>query len=183
MPYNFSSLQTKLESSKEWLSKEYQGLRTGRATPALLDVVQVDAYGSRTPLKQVASVSVEDARTLRVSPYDASLTKEIEKAVSAADLGVGISVADTSVRVSFPELTSERRAEIIRVAKHKLEEARTTVRSFRDEVWADIQKKERDGDISEDDKFRLKDELQKHIDGMNNQLEGIFKNKEEEISA
>jgi len=183
MTYDFSSLKTKLEGSKEWLHKEYQGLRTGRATPTLLDVVQVDAYGSRTPLKQVASVSVEDARTLRVSPYDASLTKEVEKAIASADLGVSITVADTSVRVGFPELTSERRSEIIRVAKHKLEEARTSVRALRDEVWSDIQKQEKESEISEDDKFRLKDELQKHIDDANKELEGVFNKKEEEISA
>lgn len=183
MPYDFSSLQTKLEDTKEWLHKEYQGLRTGRATPTLLDVVQVEAYGSRTPLKQVANVSVEDARTIRVSPYDASLTKEIEKAIASVDLGVGVSVADTSVRVSFPELTSERREEIIKVAKHKLEEARTAVRGARDESWTDIQAKEKESDISEDDKFRLKDELQKHIDDANKELEAIFNKKEEEISA
>ncbi|PJE74390.1 MAG: ribosome recycling factor [Candidatus Taylorbacteria bacterium CG10_big_fil_rev_8_21_14_0_10_41_48] len=183
MPYDFSGLQKKLMDANEWIHNEYQGLRTGRATPALLDIVQVDAYGSRTPLKQIASVSVEDARVLRVSPFDASLTKEIEKAIASADLGVGINVADTSIRVSFPELTTERREEIIKVAKHKLEEARTGVRAARDEVWNDIQKKEKEGDISEDDKFRLKEELQNQIDEANRGLEAVFNKKEEEISS
>jgi len=181
--YNFSELKTNLDDTSQWLSKEYQGLRTGRATPTLLDVIQVDAYGSRTPLKQVASVSTEDARTLRVSPYDAGLTKDIERAIAAADLGVGTSVADTSVRVSFPELTSERRVEIMKVAKHKLEEARKTVRALRDEVWSDVQRKEKDGEISEDDKYRLKDELQSKVDEANRQLELVFDKKEQEIAS
>jgi ribosome recycling factor len=180
--YDFLELKANLEGTSEWLQKEYQGLRTGRATPTLLDIIHVDAYGSRTPLKQVASVSTEDARTLRVSPYDASLTKDIERAIVAADLGVGTSVADTSIRIIFPELTSERREEIIKVAKHKLEEARKTLRAHRDEIWSDIQKKEKESEITEDDKFRLKDELQNLVDEANNKLELIFYKKEQEIS-
>lgn len=181
MDYDFSELKAKLADVQEWLSHEYQGLRTGRATPALLDVVQVQAYGSLTPMKQVASVSVEDPRTLRISPYDASLTKDIERAVAAADLGVSTSVADTSIRVSFPELTAERREEIIKVAKHKLEEARQTVRGARDGTWSDIQQKERDGEITEDDKYMLKDKLQEHVDEANKALESVFEKKEKEI--
>lgn len=181
MDYDFSELKAKLADAKEWLAQEYQGLRTGRATPALLDIVQVQAYGSLTPMKQVASVSVEDPRTLRISPYDAALTKDIERAVAAADLGVSTSVADTSIRVSFPELTAERREEIIRVAKHKLEEARQTVRGARDETWSDIQQKERDGELTEDDKYLLKDKLQEHVDEANSALENLFEKKEKEI--
>jgi ribosome recycling factor len=181
--YDFSELKTNLEETSGWLSKEYQGLRTGRATPTLLDIIQVEAYGSRSPLKQIASVSTEDARTLRVIPYDASLTKDIERAIAAADLGVGTSVADTSIRITFPELTSERREEIIRVAKHKLEEARKTLRAHRDDIWSDIQKKEKESEITKDDKFRLKDELQKQVDNANNNLEQIFNKKELEISS
>jgi len=181
--YDFLELDTKLKDAQEWLSKEFQGLRTGRAAPALLDIVQVEAYGSRTPLKQVASISVEDARTLRVNPYDASLVKDIERGIAALDLGVGTSVADTSIRVSFPELTSERREEIIKVAKHKLEESRTAVRAARDETWSDIQSKERDSEITEDDKFRLKDDMQKRIDDANKALETLFEKKETEIRS
>jgi ribosome recycling factor len=182
MEYDFSELKTNLDGTSEWLQKEYQGLRTGRATPTLLDTIQVDAYGSRSPLKQVASVSTEDARTLRVSPYDSSLTKDVERAIVAADLGVGTSVADTSIRITFPELTSDRREEIIKVAKHKLEEARKTLRSHRDDIWSDIQKKEKESEITEDEKFRLKDELQKLVYEANNKLEFLFNKKEQEIS-
>lgn len=181
--YDFSSLDQKLTDAREWLVNEYRGLRTGRATPVLLDVIHVDAYGSRTPLKQVATVTTEDARTLRIAPFDASLTKDIERAIAAADLGVSTSAADSSIRVSFPELTAERREEIIKVAKHKLEESRTTVRGARDESWSDIQDKEKEGEITEDDKFRYKEEMQKKVDEANKALEETFKKKEEEIRS
>jgi ribosome recycling factor len=143
----------------------------------------MNAYGSRVSLKQTANIAVEDARTLRVAPYDASLVKEVERAISAADLGVGISSDATGVRTTFPELTSDRRQELLKIAKQKLEEARTTVRLARDEVWSDIQKKEREGEITEDDKFTLKDELQKHVDAANEMLEKHYQQKEKEITS
>jgi len=181
MAYDFSGMDQKLAGAKEWLQQEYQSLRTGRAAPGLLDGVHVDAYGSRMPLKQVANVGVEDARTLRVNPYDAGLLKDIERAIAAADLGVGTSVADTTVRVSFPELTTERRSELVKVAKGKLEEARITVKGIRNEAVSSIEKQEAAGEITEDEKFRFKEEAQKKIDAANKDLEELFKKKEEEM--
>src|SRR3989338_4593769 len=105
--YDFKTFDEKVAGAKSWLAKEDRGLRTGRATPAILYGVQVSAYGSMMPLKQVATVGVEDARTLRVQPYDAALLKDIERAITAANLGVGTSSDGATVRVSFPELTSE----------------------------------------------------------------------------
>jgi ribosome recycling factor len=181
--YDFKSLEAKLAGAKEWLDKEYRGLRTGRATPSILDNVMVSAYGSMMPLKQVGNVGVEDARTLRVSAYDASILKDIERAIAAADLGVGTASDGASVRVSFPELTSERREQLVKFAKGKLEEARTSVRLARDESWKEIQTREKDGTLTEDDKFFLKDELQKKIDTTNGDLEKAFEAKEKEMSA
>jgi ribosome recycling factor len=181
MTYDFSALQQGLTGAKEWLSREYQGLRTGRATPAILDNVQVNAYGSMMPIKQVATVGVEDARTLRVSPFDQSLTKDIERGIMEADLGLGITADSSSIRVSFPELTGERRAEFVKIAKAKLEEARTAVRIARDECWKDIQEVEKGGDMSEDEKFRAKDDMQKKVDAMNDELERLFAKKEAEM--
>jgi len=181
MEYDLAEFDVKLKGASEWLTREYQGLRTGRAAPTLLDAVQVNAYGSRVPLKQVASISVEDARTLRIAPYDAALVKEVEKAITSADLGVGLSVDEAGVRTVFPELTGERRGEFVKFAKQKLEEARTTVRVARDEVWNDVQKKERNGELTEDDKYTLKDELQKKIDATNASLEKLYEQKENEI--
>ena len=134
----------------------------------------VSAYGSMTPLKQIGNVGVEDARTLRVSAYDAGLIKDIEKAISSANLGLGTSSDGANVRVTFPELTSERREQLVKLAKGKLEEARTTVRIARDEAWKEIQTREKEGTLTEDDKFALKEELQKKVDKANEDLEKAF---------
>lgn len=181
--YDFNPFKQKTKETEEWLAREYTSIRTGRATPVLLDGVQVTAYGSRVPLKQVANVTTEDARTILVTPFDPSMVKEVEKAIAAGDLGVGTVTGDTSVRVTFPELTTERRQELIKLAKQKMEEARTAVRLARDEAWGDIQEKERAGEVSEDDKFRLKDEMQKIVDQTNAALERLFEQKEKEIDS
>lgn len=183
MAYDFSSLDSKLVAAKEWLGREYRALRTGRASPAILDGVHVSAYGSMMPLKQVANLAVEDARTIRVTAYDASLTKDIERAIAAANLGVGTGGDAAGVRVTFPELTSERRQEFVKIAKGKLEEARATVRVARDETKKDIETKERDGELTQDDKFRLGEELQKKVDKANEELETLFEKKEAEMSS
>jgi ribosome recycling factor len=181
--YDFKQFETKTAGAKEWLAKEYRGLRTGRASPAILDGVAVSAYGSMMPLKQVANVGVEDARTLRVQPFDASLMKDIERAISAADLGVGTASDGATVRVTFPELTAERREQLVKLAKGKLEEARTTVRLAREESWKEIQAREKEGTLTEDDKFILKEDLQKRVDKTNEELEKAFEAKEKEMSA
>lgn len=181
MAYDFSELDTKLTDAKEWLTREFQGLHTGRASTSLLDGVQVNAYGSRTPLKQVGSITVEDARTLRVVPWDASLVKEVEKAITEADFGVGVGSDASGVRVTFPELTTERREEFVRFAKAKLEEARTAVRKARDDTWNAIQNQEKEGEISEDEKFTAKETMQGKVDACNNSLEQLFDTKEKEI--
>ena len=179
--YDFSVFEQKIDDAREWLREEYKGVRTGRATPTLLDGIQVESYGTRMPLNQVANVGTEDARTLRVSVWDASQTKVVEKAITDANLGVGVSADEKGVRVTFPELTVERRATLVKLAKEKLEDARKRVRGAREEAWSDIQAKERDGEMSEDEKFRAKDELQKHIDTANEALETLFTKKQEEI--
>lgn len=183
MAYDFKPLDTKLAGAKDWLSREYQGLRTGRATPAILDGIQVQAYGSMMPLKQVATIGVEDARSLRVQAFDPSIIKDIEKAITGADLGVGVGSDAAGVRVTFPELTGDRREQLVKLAKGKLEEARTTVRQAREECWKDIQDQEKEGALTEDDKFRFKDEMQKKVDDMNGELEKIFEKKETEMQG
>lgn len=183
MVYDFRSLEAKLDGAKEWLTREYQGLRTGRSTPAILDGVQVQAYGSMMPLKQVATIGIEDARSLRVQAFDPGIIKDIEKAIANANLGVGVGSDASGVRVTFPELTSERRGQLTKLAKGKLEEARTTVRIARDECWKEIQEREKAKEITEDDKFRLKDEMQKKVDAMNDELQKIFEKKEREMQS
>jgi len=180
--YDFKKFDEKVESAKEWLTREYTGLRTSRATPAILDGVSVSAYGSLMPLKQVATITVEDARTLRVQPYDVNTNKDIERAIAAANLGIGTAADSSGLRVTFPDLTAERRQELIKIAKQKLEEARATIRMARDEAWKEIQEKERVSELTEDDKYSLKDEMQKKTDKVNEELEALFGRKEKEMT-
>ncbi len=183
MIYDFKNLKTKIQGVEEWLKKEYSVLRTGIASPAILDGVQVEAYGTRMHINQCASIGVEDARVIRVMPYDKSQSKEIEKAITLANLGVSVAVDDKGVRIFFPELTGEKRELLVKSAKLKLEDARVNLRKFRDETVKDIESKEKEGGMGEDDKFRFKAEMQKIIDESNKNLEGLFEKKEKEVNS
>ncbi|MCK9352205.1 MAG: ribosome recycling factor [Candidatus Paceibacterota bacterium] len=182
MSYDFSAFKKGLQEVEEWLANEYLGVRTGRATPAILDSVFVESYGSRTLIKHVASVTIEDAKTIRVSPWDKGQIKAIEKAIGEANLGLGASADAQGVRVFFPDLTAERRTALMKVVREKLEHARVSIRGERDDVWSDIQEKEKNHEIAEDDKFRLKDDMQKLVDAANQRLEEMSERKEKEIS-
>lgn len=181
MAYNFTSFKNRLTDIADWLSKEYLAVRTGRATPLLLDSVLVDTYGSRQPVKHIAAINIEDARTIRVTPWDKGQLKAIETAITAANLGVSLSPDSAGIRVIFPELTTERRTQLVKVVKDKLEEARISLRQEREEVWAKIQQEEKAGTLSEDDKFRAKDELQKLVDDGNAKFQELVDKKEKEI--
>jgi ribosome recycling factor len=158
-------------------------VRTGRATPTLLDSVKPEAYGVRTPLTQLASVSVEDARTLRVIPWDKSLVKAVEKGIVEADLGVGTSVDDMGLRISFPELTAERRTALKKIAGEKLEHTKVTLRSHRTDAIHEIEAAEKAGGMGKDEVARLKSEVQKLIDTGNEALEKLGEKKDLEIAS
>lgn len=181
--FNFSKFDQKGKAVEEWLEKELGGIRTSRATPAILDGVLVESYGAKLPINQIGSITSQDARTLFVTPWDTGAIKEVEKAIMAANLGLSVSAVDTGVRVSFPELTSERRAALIKVAKEKFEDARVSVRKLRDEIQKEIEAAEKAGGMGEDEKFRLKAELQKLTDALNKKLQDSVERKEKEISA
>lgn len=166
----------------QWLKTEYEGIRTGQATPALLDAIKVENYGSMTPLNQVGSVGVEDARTLRISLWDAGGIPAVEKAIREADLGVSVSTDSDGLRVIFPELTSERRSQLLKLSKSKMEDARVSVRNVRDEIMKELDKQQKNGDISEDQKFVQKEDIQKKVALTNSQLEELYTKKESEIS-
>ncbi len=182
MAYDFSALKTHIKETEEWLSRELAGVRTGRATPTLLDSVKPEAYGTRTPLTQIAAVSVEDARTLRIIPWDATLTKAIEKGITDANLGVGLATDDQGLRVSFPELTAERRTQLTKIASDKTEQAKVTLRSHRTDAIKVIEALGKEGGVGKDEITRLKNEVQKHIDAGNDALVAILKKKENEIA-
>lgn len=181
--FSFSKFNQKGKAIEEWLQKELANIRTSRATLAILDAVLVESYGAKLPINQVGSIASQDARTLFITPWDAAIIKEIEKAVASANLGLSVSVTDNGVRVSFPELTSERRAALIKVVKEKFEDARISVRKIRDEIQSEIEFAEKAGGMGKDEKFRLKTELQKLTDGLNKKLSDAAERKEKEISS
>ncbi len=179
--YNLQQLKNKIKETEVWFDKELANVRTGRANPAILDSVRVDSYGTSVAINQIGSVAIEDARSIRISPWDQSQIKAIEKAISAANLGVSLAIDDKGVRVIFPELTTESRAQIVKVAKEKFEQARVTIRKERDQSIQDIDKKEKAKEMGEDDKFRLKAEVQKIVDEANKKLETAMAKKEKDI--
>src|SRR5476651_1392074 len=128
MQYNFSNFKTGLKKVEEFLANGYSQLNIGRASPMVLDGISVESYGSFVPLKNVASVSIEDPKTLRIAPWDKSQLKGIEKAIVAANLGVSVATDDMGLRVVFPQLTTETRQKLVKVLKEKLEESRITAR-------------------------------------------------------
>lgn len=183
MAYDFSDFKKQKDDIIAWLQKEFSSIRTGRATVTLLDSVMVESYGVRTPLNQTANISIEDSRTIRIAPWDKSLIPEIERAIAKIDLGVSTSADGEGVRVKFPELTTENREKLVKLAKVKTEEAKVSLRNERAVIIKDIEAGEKEGDISEDDARRHKDDLQKMIEETQKTLEDMTKKKEAEIMS
>lgn len=175
--HNLDGFKNEMKKAEEWLVKEYSQIHSGRATPMLIDGVQVESYGAWQPIKNVASISIEDPKTLRVVPWDKSQNKEIERALHAANLGFSIAVDDAGVRVIVPSLTTETRNGLIKLAKEKMEDARITVRKARENELSTLKDKK----LPEDTEKRTKDEIQKLVDTGNANLEKTFSAKEKEI--
>jgi len=176
-------LQHKMDVSLEHVKKEFAGLRTGRATTALLEPVMVDAYGTHMPLNQVASVSVPEPRLLSVSVWDRGLAKAVEKAIREANLGLNPMTDGALIRVPIPPLTSERRAELTKVAHKYAEHARVAVRNVRRDSNEDVKKLEKDrtAPLSEDAAKKALEQVQKVTDETIKEIEEIVKHKEAEI--
>ncbi len=181
MTYDFTKFKKSIAGAEEWLKKEFSGIRTGQASPAILDHVRVESFGTPVPLSQVGSVVTEGPRTIRIAPWDITQVKEVEKAITLANLGVSVSIDDKGLRVNFPELTEDRRKEIVKIAKERLEDGKKRVRIARDEVMKELQTKEKGGDIGEDDTRRYKNEAQKIVDECNKKLDESYIKKEKEI--
>ncbi len=177
--YNLDVFKNEAKQAEEWLAKEYSQIHTGRAAPALLDGVQIEAYGAYQPLKNVASVSIEDPKTLRVIPWDKGQIKDIERALHAANLGFSVSVDDAGVRVIIPALTTETRNQLAKIAKERLEDARITVRKARENMLDQLKELK----LPEDAFRNAKDDLQKMVDSTNDTLEANLKRKETEIHS
>lgn len=162
-------------------SEETAKIRTGRANPALVEDLLVDYYNTRTPLKQIASISIPEARQIAISPWDKGSLTQIEAAVRESNLGLNPVNDGTLIRITLPSLTEERRKELVKTLNQRAEEARIAIRTIREDVWRKIQDLERSGTIAEDDKFHGKDELQKVVDEYNKKIEEIREKKEAEI--
>lgn len=175
-------LEHKMEVSFDHVKKEFTGLRTGRASTSLLETVMVEAYGAKTPLNQVGSVSVPEPRLLSVSVWDKGLAKAVEKAIRDANLGLNPMADGTLIRVPIPPLTAERRVELTKVAHKYAEHARVAIRNVRRDGNEALKKMEKDGDISQDDHRKYGEEIQKMTDQYVAKVDEALKTKESEIT-
>jgi ribosome recycling factor len=169
--------------SIEYLKHDITSLRTGRATPALVEDIMVEAYGTKQPLKATASISVQDAKTIAVEPWDKGLMQAIEKAISSSDIGINPVNDGKLIRLNLPELSKDRRQDLIKVLHKKLEEARVAIRKIREEIREGIQRQEKDKVISEDERYSLQDELEKLVKEYNEKIKVIGEEKEKEINT
>ena len=171
----------RMHKAVDAIKHEMGTVRTGRASPALLDRVMVDYYGAITPLRQLASISASEARLLTVTPYDKTAMKNLEKAIRDADLGLNPSNDGNIMRLSVPELTEERRKDLVKTARHIAEEGRVGIRNVRRDIMHDLRELKSEGEVGADDEKRAEAELQKLTDEKIAQLDGILKSKEAEI--
>jgi ribosome recycling factor len=171
----------RMQKSVEATRNELATVRTGRASPHLLDRLVIDYYGTQSPLKQLAQVAATDARLLTVTPYDKSSISAIEKAVMESDLGLTPSNDGNVIRLQIPELTEERRKELVKVVHGVAEQGRVAVRNIRRDVMHDLRELKKEGEAGSDEEHHGETELQKHTDAAINEIDSLLKGKEEEI--
>jgi len=171
----------RMRKSVDATNGEFSSVRTGRASPALLDRVHVDYYGSSTPLKQLATINAAEAQMLTVQPFDKSTLKAIEKGITEANLGLTPNNDGNIIRLVIPQLTEERRKEFVKMVRHIAEEGRIAIRNVRRDVMHDLRELKDEGDVGEDEEHRAEGELQKLTDSRIADLGGLLKGKEEEI--
>jgi ribosome recycling factor len=171
----------KMHKAVVHLQDEFGAVRTGRATPALVEKLRVDAYGSEMPLQQLAGFSVPEPRVLVISPYDKGTMKAIEKAIQASDLGVNPSNDGAVIRITFPELTAERRKDLVKVVKARAEDARVAVRNVRRHTRQELEHSEKDGEISQDELDRVEKELEKLTHDVVAEIDTMLGHKEKEL--
>lgn len=173
--------ENKMQKCVESTRGEFASIRTGRATPALLDRLHVEAYGASVPLKQVASVSVPDSRSLVISAFDRNTVGDIRKAIEKSDLGLTPNVDGNAIRLVIPPLNEERRKDLVKVVKKKAEDGKVAVRNVRHKIHDDLKTQLKDHKITEDDSKRLQDQLQKLTDRFIKDIDSLVASKEKEI--
>lgn len=169
------------EKSVSHLKSEFNMLRSGRATPALVENVVVEAYGVKQPIKSLAAISVGDPRTLFIDPWDKNILKDLEKGIAQSGIGISPSVEGGRMRLSLPPLTEESRKELIKMLHGKLEEARISIRTLREKIKSSIIEAERKKEISEDDRFKSQEKLEELVKEYNEKIKDLAENKEKEI--
>ena len=174
-------IETRMRSAISVLEHDLSGIRTGRAHPGLVEKIHVEYYGADTPLMQLASISVPEPRSLLIKPFDKSTLKAVEKAILASDLGLTPNNDGQAIRLNLPALTEERRRDLVKVVHHRLEEARVAIRNVRRDGMKDLKDFENEKMISEDDRKRGEDEIQKLVDKLVAEIDVIGKRKEQEI--
>lgn len=179
-PY-FKEIESRMSKCVEATRSEFASIRTGRATPALLDRLHVEAYGQSVPLKQVAGVAAPDTRTLMITAWDKSVVPEIRKAIEKSDLGLTPNVDGTAVRLTIPPLNEERRRDLAKIVKKKGEDGKIAVRNVRHKAHDEIKGQLKSGDITEDDNKRMQDTLQKLTDRYVKDIDSLIATKEHEI--
>ncbi len=176
-----TTLGEKLKKSEDNLKEELNAVRAGRANPALLDRIEVDYYGVKTPLKQLATIAAPDPRTLVITPFDPKSVKNIERAILAANIGINPSNDGTAVRLSIPQLTEERRKELAKQVRSIGEDAKVAARNLRRKANDETKKEEKNGDLTEDDVKEQLEDIQKATDKAIKEIEEIIARKEKEI--
>ncbi|MEK7203769.1 MAG: ribosome recycling factor [Patescibacteria group bacterium] len=177
------NLKKELNGVLEFLKNDIAQIRSGRASPTLVENVKVDVYGTKMNLKEVATIMVPDPKTLLIQVWDKSLVNAIVKGIEESRLGLVPNVEGQNIKLIMPPLVEERRKELIKLLHDKLEQVRIRIRRGRDEVWHKVQNLEKEKKISEDDKFRAKDELQRVVDEYNKKVKEIGERKERELNA
>ncbi|MBI4653248.1 ribosome recycling factor [Candidatus Kuenenbacteria bacterium] len=175
------SHKSEFEKVIDFFEKDLEKLRIGRANPALVENLMVESYGGQMSLKQLANINVSDGKTIIIQPWDKSLLKEIEKAISMSNLNLPCATEGDIIRINIPPMTEQLRKEVVIVVHQKAEQARVNIRQLRDEVRNKIQQQEREKQISEDDKFRYFKDLDKITDEYNEKIKNIGERKEKEI--
>lgn len=178
---DFKDLRRRMKGAVEVLQHEFAGLRTGRASTSLLEPVTVDAYGTKMPINQVGTIGAPEPRLLTVQVWDKSLVKAVEKAIRESNLGLNPQVDGTLVRVPVPELTEERRREMVKIAAKYAEQARISIRNIRRDGMDQLKKMEKDGDISQDEHHAWAEDVQKMTDEHIKQVDEVAQSKEQEI--
>ncbi len=176
-----ASIDDQLKDAVDKFKIRIQQFRTGRATPALVEDIVIDYYGTPTPLKAVAAISNPEPRQLLIQPWDKGVVQNIEKAIQTSPLGINPVTERTQIRITIPSLTEERRKELVRLLGAATEEARILVRRVREDEMKNIDRREKAGDMSEDEKFRARESVQKSVDTVNKEIDALRENKEKEI--